>query len=85
MSEYKTLEIRIVEHLKIDEKNYGALYLWTAERRLLGCPRCGVVMSLAHMVTVENNLPTISPSVGCPFCRAHFFVRSGKIEVLSDW
>ena len=85
--EYQTLEVRIVDHLEYfhGEKNYGLLWKWAEDRWLFGCPRCGIVMGLKHNITVENGLATISPSVGCPFCRAHFFVKDGKIEVLSDW
>lgn len=89
--EYKTLEIKLVESKQIwKQEVFGEIGHWlysdgTDAGWVLGCPRCGAVLNLQHEVKVKNEKVTISPSVGCPHCRAHFYVRDGKVEVLPDW
>lgn len=51
----------------------------------MGCPACGEAASLrtyspdGHKVMLTNNIITVSPSIGCPFCNAHYFVREATI------
>jgi hypothetical protein len=84
--EYKTLEIKVVGQREGKvEPAYGEYMEWN-KIPCLGCPRCGRVAMLdrQHKVRIENGLVTIEPSIGCPFCHAHYFIRNGKVEVLSD-
>lgn len=86
MTDYKTLEINFVgERQTFPKDAHGMLGTWQG-RTVLGCPRCGQVMSLGdHDVNVDNaGLVTISPSVGHTSCKAHFFVKAGKIQVVGD-
>ena len=87
--EYQTLEVKLVEGDRpIDQNLPGVLWKWGKYEDspwLFGCPRCGVVMHLQHKIEIKEGKPTISPSVGCSNCKAHFFVKEGKVEVLSDW
>lgn len=53
---------------------------------MLVCPRCKMALQLVeHTFTIdENDLVTISPSVGHSTCGLHIFVKKGKIEWLAD-
>lgn len=69
---------------KIEDIKKGQIQKW-GNRWYFACPRCGSCMCLDHDVKVnENNEVTINPSIGCPQCRLHIFVRKGRIEYLSD-
>ena len=86
MSEYKTLQATYVGERKTFPKGaHGMVGVWN-NWWMMGCPRCGQVVRLGdHDVNVDNTgLVTISPSVGHTSCKAHFFVKSGKIQVVSD-
>ena len=90
---YKVTEIKYVGWRKIwKEPSYGELgemgwdsptgrvHFW-----ILGCPRCGIESWLQHEVKVIDEKVTINPSVGCPHCHAHYFVRDSKIDILPDF
>ena len=83
--EYKTIEIKFLgkDRKQWKEPCYGEIWQWNTFW-LLGCPRCGKVATLNHEVLV-NNFVTIKPSVGCPFCHAHYFIKNSRIEILSDF
>lgn len=85
MSEYRVSEARYVGERKTFPKDaHGMVGVWN-NWWMMGCPRCGQVVRLGdHSVTIEAGLVTISPSVGHTSCRAHFYVRQGKIQVLGD-
>lgn len=52
---------------------------------LIGCPRCGNGVYLRHSYTINNKSEiTITPSVGHPLCKAHFFVKDNKIKWVQD-
>ena len=72
---------------KIDELKPGEMQKW-GERWYLACPRCGMALGLDHEVTVYETVMEkrviISPSIGCPQCNLHIFVRNSMIEYLSD-
>lgn len=92
--EYKTLEVKIVS-LRREYKTpvYGEMWCWRptdggdSNLWLLGCPACGEVATLqtlkgeGHTVTIKDDKPTVSPSIGCPFCQAHYFIKEGSIVV----
>ncbi len=61
--------------------NDPILFKWQNWKRwMLRCYKCGISVSLDHTVTFDsNNLPTLSPSVICPECGAHYFVRNGEV------
>lgn len=86
----------MLEPFKIDESRYiGEREIWSKTCYgdigkwsvfwVISCPRCGEILTLLHIVTIEDNIPTVTPSIGCPHCRAHFYVKKGKIEILDDW
>lgn len=89
LKEYQTLDIRIVdkplEETKPEGKLnlYGLIYKWH-DIWVLGCPRCGGSARLQHTVEIKDGKVTINPSVGCPFCHAHYYVRNGKVEILGE-
>lgn len=82
---YRVLEARFVGELKVWPKDaHGMVGKWN-NWWMMGCPRCGQVVRLsAHEVNLEEDLVTVSPSIGHPACGAHFYVRAGKIQVLGD-
>ena len=85
LMEYKTIEVKFLgERKSWKEPCFGEFWKWNTFW-LLGCPRCGKVATLQHTVEVKDDVATINPSVGCPFCHAHYFVKEGKVEVLSDF
>lgn len=70
--------------LKIEELKKGQIQKG-GNRWYFACPRCGMGLGLDHEVEISDNKEvTINPSIGCPQCRLHIFVRKGKIEYLSD-
>lgn len=83
--QYKVLEVKFIgtKGAAYHTPCFGELWTWK-NLYLFGCPRCGVVMRLDHLITIGNDKVTISPSVGCSQCNAHFFVKDSKIEVLQD-
>ena len=88
---YKTLEIKnIGTFISKSGSCYGEYGLWQTNPeyqglQMLGCPRCGNWSWLKdHKVTIKNDLITIEPSIGCPICHAHYFVKQNKIEILGD-
>jgi len=92
MNEYHTLEIKYIGIFKSkSEPCYGEFGLWQPDEdmkpwNMLGCPRCGHWSWLKdHNVKIENDVVTISPSIGCPLCHAHYYVKNNKVEVLPDW
>lgn len=79
---FKVNKITLVDRDKWIPKpntSFGEMWKWH-DFWILTCPRCGVGMRLQHDVKVEGGKVTISPSVGCTLCRAHFFVNKGKIR-----
>lgn len=45
------------------------------------CCGCGQTLALDHDVAVRNgDLPTVTPSVLCPLCGAHYYIRDGWVE-----
>ena len=91
MSEYKILEAKYVcERNTWPAGSHGDVGYWMIQgdlkRWMMACPRCGNVVGLYnHDVNVDaGGLVTIRPSVGHTACRAHFYVKAGKIQVLGD-
>lgn len=91
MSEYKVSEAKYVGERKIWPKgSHGDVGYWLLQgpnkRWMMACPRCGEIVGLYdHQVTVDaDGIVTISPSVGHTSCKAHYYVRQGKIQVLGD-
>ena len=82
-------EVRLVTKNEWKAPHHNKLFPWVAgdnmTRYLLGCYKCGEVATLygekesGHVVVVKGNVPTISPSIGCPFCKAHYFIKEGKV------
>jgi hypothetical protein len=89
--EYQTLEVKYVGERDIwHTPCYGEFGKWN-KFWILGCPRCGEVLTLRtfgegpqHRV-ISTDPVHIEPSIGCTHCRAHIFVRNGKIKVLGDF
>jgi len=54
---------------------------------LLRCPRCrnAIVLRDEHVISMEGNVVTVSPSIGCPQCRYHGFLKAGEWQILSDY
>ena len=89
VKENESIKVRLVT--KIDEwkaPHHNKLFQWVAgdmTRYLLGCYKCGEVATLygnkenGHVVVVKESGLTISPSIGCPFCKAHYFIKDGKV------
>lgn len=97
MTDYKVTEAKYVGHRTIwPAGSHGDVGYWLlqgpSKRWMMACPRCGEVVGLYdHEVTIEDGsipagiaLVTISPSVGHTSCKAHYFVRKNKIQVLGD-
>ena len=83
MTEYRTLEITVKEpRSSWPSRSYGELFKpdEKANYWLLGCPACGLIAFLNHEVTVTEGKATIDPSVICPECNAHYWVRDGKVQ-----
>jgi len=57
-----------------DPKNPLSLY-W------LQCHSCGLVANLGShdSVEIKEGLVTISPSLDCPKCPAHYWIKDGKV------
>jgi len=70
---------------KIGEIKHGEMQQWRGAFWYLGCPRCGEPLKLNHDVTINDGLVTLSPSLGCPWCRFHAWVKDGNIEQLGDY
>jgi hypothetical protein len=82
---YTTEEIKYIGRKNLSMKVHsGQLYLWQ-ERYMICCPRCSSEQVIPHIIRIVNNLPTIVPAVICDKCKAHYFVKNGAIEVLSDF
>jgi predicted RNA-binding Zn-ribbon protein involved in translation (DUF1610 family) len=68
-----------------DEPNFGGY--WESDLghigyetvKLLGCPKCGVVMILKNKHCILGGLLNVQWKVICPSCDAHFLVDKGKI------
>lgn len=93
--EFKTLDVKFIgERNRWNKTSYGELGTWTMGEVvwwIIACPRCGEVSWLRttgdepkHQI-ISTEPVHIEPSVGCPHCRAHYFVRNGKVEVLGDF
>lgn len=86
MTDYKTLEVKYMGHRDHWKTPiYGELWQWKGFW-LMGCPACGQAATLrtskgGHTIILEEDVPTVNPSIGCPFadCDAHYFVRDGKV------
>lgn len=68
------------------------LYVRGNSLAYLHCPRCNDMFSLnttgdppRHTFTVENDVPTIDPSIGHASCGAHFFIKNGIITWTEDY
>lgn len=50
------------------------------------CPKCGKHIGLWKHHVDTNEAITVSPSVGHiqHFCKAHFFIKNGKLQILTD-
>ena len=47
----------------------------------LRCHECGKSANLSdHEVQINNGIVNISPSIQCPICPAHYFIRDGKVS-----
>lgn len=80
-NKYKVKSIELVESIgKWTVPYYGKMWKWRSHV-LLGCPVCGVVGNLSNHEIDWDDL-TISPSVVCPDCNAHYWVQGGKISVI---
>ena len=51
-------------------------------RYWLQCHECGLVANLGShdSVEVKDGIVTISPSIDCPKCPAHYWIKQGKIQ-----
>lgn len=47
----------------------------------LRCHECGVSANLAdHQVSIIHGIITISPSIQCPNCPAHYYIKNSEIQ-----
>ncbi len=46
--------------------------------RCAGCRRLGNLAD--HTVTMDQGRITVEPSIVCPTCEAHYYVRDGRID-----
>jgi uncharacterized protein YbaR (Trm112 family) len=87
--EYKILEAHYVGEQQVYPKNrYGNIGKWY-QFWVVTCPVCGNPINLHtenlggdppfHTVEVKEGRVTVNPSIGCPHCKAHYFIRDGKI------
>lgn len=77
--------IRIVKEIDWDNPTRGDLWIHT-DGCMIVCPRCAEFGSLHHAKTInEDGTITMSPSIGCPICRAHFYIVGNQIKWLADY
>ena len=53
----------------------------TLSKFWLQCHQCGLVANLGShdSVEVRDDIVTISPSIQCPKCPAHYYIKDGEI------
>lgn len=81
MSDYKTEIIRYVGiHKRWKPPCYGELWSIGKGPYILGCVQCGIPAVLkTHTIMIHLDIIDIGPSIVCPFCGAHYWVKNSKV------
>lgn len=81
--EYQTTSITLFEPRQTwPSKIYGEVFKIHPDGPIyvLGCPVCGKPAFLVdHNIQIKDGKVTLNPSVVCPHCPAHYWVKDGKI------
>ena len=83
--EYKALRVTVVDKLDWDGHPAGQLvHLKDMQGKpadwMMGCPACETPLTLQHDVLVLEGKATITPSIVCTVCGAHFTVTGGVVQ-----